>query len=109
MVETLEKYKIVQSWEFSEETFRVELSPLDSDEIEYYQQLSVKYRDLKPEDDVLLLKVLSKGIETDIITKPTEVIDMIDQSIQDLIEKEMYEQCAILKKVKDTYIEKYQK
>lgn len=109
MVEALEKYKIVQEWEFSEETFKVELSPLDSDEIEYYQQLSAKYRSLKPEDEVLLLRVLSKGIETDVLTSTTEVVDMIDNSIVDLIEREMYEQCAILKKVKDIYIEKYQK
>lgn len=109
MVATLEKYKIVHAWEFPTEKFQVELSPLDEDEIEYYQQVSAKYRNLKPEDEVLLLRVLSQGRETDIVTNPQEVTNMIDGSIQDLLEKEMYEQCAILKRVKDTYLERYKK
>lgn len=98
-------FNVTHTYELKDEQFKVQLYPLDDQEIEYYIQLNQKkYNFLKEEDKALMMKILSKGVESEIVILPKEILVTIDNVIEDLIEKEMYEQCATLKKVKEEYI-----
>jgi hypothetical protein len=103
----MEYFNITHSYQLPDEEFVVQLFPIDDQEIEYLQQLNAKYRHLRPDDEVLMMKVKSKGRDKEIVMKPFEVAGAIDKSIQELIEHEMYEQCSVLKKIKDTFLEKH--
>ncbi len=56
---------------------------------------------------MLIMKVHSKNVENEIMFEPTELVDTIDRVIKDLVELQMFEQCAVLKNVRDTYIRFY--
>lgn len=101
-------FTVTHSYDLKGEEFKVSLSPIDNQEVEYYAQLSKEYDYLKDVDTAFMLSVLSKGIESDIIVLPNTVEETIDNSIQSLVDQEQYEYCIVLKKVKEDYI-KYHK
>lgn len=101
-------FNVTHTYDLKDEQFKVQLYPLDDQEIEYFAQLSKKYSFLVDVDKALMMKIFSKGIESEIVVLPEEAITTIDNSIEKLIELELYEQCAVLKKVKDEYIKYYQ-
>lgn len=102
-------FKVTHSYDLKGEEFKVSLSPLDDQEVEYYAQSSKEYEYLKDVDHAFILNILSKGIENDVIILPNTVEETIDKTIQSLVDKEEYEYCIVLKKVKEDYIKYHKK
>jgi hypothetical protein len=98
---------ISRSCELEDDKFKVHLYTLDDQDIEYYLQLSKRYNYLKEYPNMLIMKVLSKNVENEILFEPAELVETINRVISDLIEVQMFEQCAVLKSVRDTYIRFY--
>jgi hypothetical protein len=102
-------FNVTHTYDLKDEQFKVQLYPLDDQEIEYHIQLNPKKYDfLREEERALMMKINSKQVESEVIVLPGEILTAIDNSIETLVELELYEQCAVLKKVKDEYIKYYQ-
>jgi hypothetical protein len=100
---------VTHTYDLKDEQFKVQLYPLDDQEIEYYVQLNQKKYDfLKEEEKALMMRIFSKNVESEVIVLPKEILPTIDNVIESLVEKELYEQCAVLKKVKEEYIKYYE-
>jgi hypothetical protein len=96
-------FDIDRTYHFKEEEFKVKLSSLQERQRDELIQESQKNSFLKLPGDYLVLNVYSKKVGTDIVLTPDEVVPTIDLSIDRLIELEMYEQCIVLKDIKDTF------
>lgn len=53
------------------------------------------------------MDVLSNDVRSEIVIDPKEIEDVIDTTIESLIEVELYEQCAVLKEIKDSFKTEY--
>jgi hypothetical protein len=99
---------ISRAYELKDGLFEARLTSLDEETREYYIQSSFKYQFLKGDSEMLLMKITSqKGQVEDVFMKPSEVNTVIDNTINKLLELELYEQCAVLKTIKDTFNIRY--
>lgn len=83
--------------------FKVHLISVDEDMKEYYLQLSEQYKFLEETDDTILFLIRSKGYDREVLVDKSEINRCIGAVINELLEFEMYEECAVLQKIKEEY------
>jgi hypothetical protein len=93
----------------SDNIFKITLCKLNYQKRKKLILKGLKYEYLKQNGEYLLMDVLSNGIRSEIVVDPKEVEETIDSTIQSLIELEYYEQCAVLKEIRDSFKEEYTK
>ena len=86
-----------------EDIFNVKLINLTPQKRKSLIRESLRYSYLKTDEKFLVMEVLSKTVKSEIIVSPLELEEVIDNTIQSLIEVEFYEQCAVLKEIKDSF------
>lgn len=91
----------------SDKLFKVSLCRLNYQKRKKLILKSLKYEYLKKDGDYLLMDVLSNDVRSEIVIDPKEIEDVIDTTIESLIEVELYEQCAVLKEIKDSFKTEY--
>jgi hypothetical protein len=91
----------------SDSLFKITLCKLNYQKRKKLILKGLKYDYLKQSGEYLLMDVLSNGIRSEIVVDPKEVEEVIDSTIQSLIEVELYEQCIVLKEIKDSFKTEY--
>jgi len=85
------------------EEFKVHLISVDEDMKEYYLQLSEQYKFLEDTDDTMLFLIRSKGYDQEVLVDQSEIERCITIVQRELEVYEMFEECAILQKVKEEF------
>ena len=96
-------FKIVESYKLLNEVFRVELYPIDEEDVYYYSQLSIAYRDVQDMEVPIMLNILTGNSSKEVIIDYKHVDSAINKSIEELILSEEFEKCFVLKNVKDKF------
>ena len=95
--------RIDKSVVIKDDLFKVSLKDITPAKRRTLMRKSLKYSFLKNNEEFLIMEVLAHNAKSEIILSPKEVVPVIDTSIESLIDEEYYEQCIVLKEVKDTF------
>lgn len=95
--------RINKSIVIKDDLFQVVLKNMTAHKRKSLLNKSLKYSYLKNNEEFLVMEVLSKNKKSEIILSPNEIEEVVDHSIESLIEEELYEQCIVLKDIKDTF------
>lgn len=90
-----------------DDLFQVILKNMTAQKRKSLLNKSLKYSYLKNNEEFLVMEVLSKNKKSEIILSPNEIEEVVNHSIESLIEEELYEQCIVLKDIKDTFKNHY--
>lgn len=96
-------FKIVESYNLPDELFKVELYPIDEEEVYYYSQLSLEYRDVQYMSMPIMFNILTNNVSKEVIIDYTDVDSAIDKTIKELINLEQYERCQVLLNIKNKF------
>lgn len=96
-------FKIVESYNLPDELFKVELYPIDEEEVYYYSQLSLEYRDVQYMHMPIMLNILTNNSSREVIIDYSDVSSAIDKAILELLHSEQYEKCHVLNSVKNKF------
>lgn len=96
-------FKIVESYNLPDELFKVELYPIDEEEVYYYSQLSLEYRDVQYMSMPIMFNILTNSISKEVVIDYTDVDSAIDKTIKELVNLEQYEKCQVLFNIKNKF------
>jgi hypothetical protein len=96
-------FKIVESYKLIDGFFKVELYPIDEEDIYYYTQLSIEFRDIKDMEMPIMLNILTQKTSKEVIIDYNHVNSAINKAIKELEFSEEFEKCLVLKNIKDKF------
>lgn len=96
-------FKIVESYNISSELFKVELFPIDEEEVYYYSQLSLEFRDVQQMAMPIMLNVITNNYSKEVIIDYIDVESAIEKTIKELLITEQYEKCFVLNNIRNKF------
>jgi hypothetical protein len=96
-------FKIVESYKLFDGFFKVELYPIDEEEIYYYTQLSIEFKDIEDMEMPIMLNILTEKTSKEVIIDYSHVDSAISKAIKELELTQEFEKCLVLKNIKDKF------
>lgn len=96
--------QISKSKSYQNNQIEIEVYDLTYEQRFDYLQLGNTFQFLETGGDIIVLDITSEGKQTQILLTPDRVVPCIDLVTENLIEKQAFEICSLLRDVKLEYI-----